>query len=75
MNRKGRSGSELGGGMWYTGPSCVCTYLQMETVLFVPANIFKARLERKMEELSPNLHGIDLEEQKLTAESIYLIST
>lgn len=40
--------------------------LQKEAVLFVLASIFKAGLERKMEELPPNLRGTDLEEQKLT---------
>lgn len=50
-------------------------YLQKETVLFVPANIFKVRLEKKMEELPPNQHAIDLEEQKLTTESVYFAST
>lgn len=39
--------------------------LQKEAVLFVLASIFKARLERKMGELPPDLHGTDLEEQKL----------
>ena len=51
---KGRSGSDLGRGLWSAGPSYMC--FQKETVIFVLEIIFKARLERKMAELPPNWH-------------------